>query len=301
MGTPSTTPAIAITYSGTALPVLNGGTGATTATGSGSVVLATSPTISTSLIVSTAATTSTVALSLLAPSLVATGNAVAQVTGQSATTGNSLYAGFVYFGNNSASNYYGMGLYGANALLIYTAGTAATSTTTGAVQVVGGLGVTGDIYCTNIFGTLSQTLLTISNATTTTGTFSLGTLLTPSLGNGGSTQIYLGVATSTQNSARLSFGYTSAGSATNSYAIGFPGSADSLTVYKQGTVSTSSSTGTVLVAGGLGVSGDIYSGGIWSGTNVFASGEIFISNSTATGVNYMQLLTPNQSKNYGKC
>jgi hypothetical protein len=37
---------LAIGYSGTALPILNGGTGSTTATGSGSVVLATTPTIS---------------------------------------------------------------------------------------------------------------------------------------------------------------------------------------------------------------------------------------------------------------
>ena len=38
---------LAIGYSGTALPVANGGTGSTTSTGSGSVVLATSPTITT--------------------------------------------------------------------------------------------------------------------------------------------------------------------------------------------------------------------------------------------------------------
>jgi hypothetical protein len=36
---------LAISYSGTALPVANGGTGSTTATGTGSVVLATSPTV----------------------------------------------------------------------------------------------------------------------------------------------------------------------------------------------------------------------------------------------------------------
>jgi hypothetical protein len=45
-GSPVTTSGtLAITYSGTALPVANGGTGATTSTGSGSVVLATSPTL----------------------------------------------------------------------------------------------------------------------------------------------------------------------------------------------------------------------------------------------------------------
>jgi hypothetical protein len=45
-GSPVTsTGTLAISYSGTALPVANGGTGSTTATGTGSVVLATSPTI----------------------------------------------------------------------------------------------------------------------------------------------------------------------------------------------------------------------------------------------------------------
>jgi hypothetical protein len=45
-GSPITTSGtLALTYSGTALPVANGGTGATTSTGSGAVVLATSPTV----------------------------------------------------------------------------------------------------------------------------------------------------------------------------------------------------------------------------------------------------------------
>ena len=45
-GSPITTSGtLALSYSGTALPVLNGGTGSTTATGTGSVVLATSPTL----------------------------------------------------------------------------------------------------------------------------------------------------------------------------------------------------------------------------------------------------------------
>jgi hypothetical protein len=47
-GSPITTSGtLAFTYSGTALPVANGGTGSTTSTGSGAVVLATSPTITT--------------------------------------------------------------------------------------------------------------------------------------------------------------------------------------------------------------------------------------------------------------
>ena len=56
-GSPITTSGtLAISYSGTALPIANGGTGSTTATGSGSVVLATSPTI-TGLTFTSASTT----------------------------------------------------------------------------------------------------------------------------------------------------------------------------------------------------------------------------------------------------
>jgi hypothetical protein len=50
-GSPITTAGtLAISYSGTALPVANGGTGSTTSTGTGSVVLATSPTLVTPLL-----------------------------------------------------------------------------------------------------------------------------------------------------------------------------------------------------------------------------------------------------------
>jgi len=50
-GSPITTSGtLAISYSGTALPVLNGGTGVTTSTGSGSIVLSTSPTLVTPIL-----------------------------------------------------------------------------------------------------------------------------------------------------------------------------------------------------------------------------------------------------------
>lgn len=71
-GSPVTTSGtLAITYSGTALPVANGGTGATTSTGSGAVVLGTSPTLNNPTItnytesvvaIGTVTTTNTVAL-----------------------------------------------------------------------------------------------------------------------------------------------------------------------------------------------------------------------------------------------
>ena len=52
----TTTGTLAIAYSGTALPVLNGGTGVTTSTGTGSVVLSTSPTLVTPILGAASAT-----------------------------------------------------------------------------------------------------------------------------------------------------------------------------------------------------------------------------------------------------
>ena len=64
---------LALSYSGTALPVANGGTGSTTSTGSGSVVLATSPTLVTPVIGD--ATGSSLSVSGQLTSTVATGTA----------------------------------------------------------------------------------------------------------------------------------------------------------------------------------------------------------------------------------
>ena len=71
-GSPITsTGTLAITYSGTALPVANGGTGVTTSTGSGAVVLGTSPSISGAV------------LSSMASSVITSGTVVASTSGTS--------------------------------------------------------------------------------------------------------------------------------------------------------------------------------------------------------------------------
>ena len=160
------------------------------------------------------------------------GNGITQLIGVAATTNNSGTIQFVYTGSGSTSNYFALGLQGANTLFISPAGTASTSTITGAVRVTGGLGVTGDIYCSNIFGTLSQTLLTVSNPTTTSGLFEIGSILTPSLGAGGGSRLFHGVSTSVSGNGMIgTFAYIGSGSASNFYGVSIVGSTYATKVY----------------------------------------------------------------------
>ena len=209
----------------------------------------------TSINLTSAATTSFTCGSWFAPSLVG-GNGITKLIGVANTTNNCGTIQFVYTGSGSTSNFFALGLAGANTLFISPAGTAATSTVTGAVRVTGGLGVTGDIYCTNLFG--NRTLLTVSNPTVSAGLFQIGSILTPSLGAGGGCQIVLGVSTSVSGNGMVgTFVYIGSGSASNFYGTNIVGSTYSTKVFAANTASTSPTTGTLLVAGGLGVSGAI--------------------------------------------
>ena len=191
------------------------------------------------------------------------GNGITQLIGVSATTNNSGTIQFVYTGSGSTSNYFALGLAGANTLFISPAGTASTSTATGAVRVTGGLGVTGDIYCTNLFGnvtgSITQTLLTISNPTVSGALFTIGTILAPSLTAGGGLSLYMGTSTSvTGNGVQLTFVYVGSGSASNFYGVGIVGNTYSTKVFAANIASTTPTTGTLLVSGGLGVNGDLF-------------------------------------------
>ena len=184
-----------------ALPVLSGGTGVTTSTGTGSVVLSSSPTLVTPAL--GAATGSTLTLTTSNPAF------VASITGTSSTNiaqwfqaslatnsfvealigvasaSTSLAVGY----KNAATPYGFLGLGQGNITAqIFPTSTVSSSTTTGAVVVTGGLGVSGALYANN--AVLTNALPVLSGGTgvtTSTGTGSVvlsssPTLVTPALG-----------------------------------------------------------------------------------------------------------------------
>ena len=161
--------------------------------------------------------------------------------------------------------------------------TASTSTTTGALVVSGGVGVAGNLWVGGYISASSYIICTTASYSaggalqaTNTGavaTTQIASFLNPNAttssfaGNG--PYINVGVASSTNNSAVVQCLYTGAGSTSNQIQLGlygnnYPISVDGLgTLTVRGsTASTSTTTGAVVVSGGLGVAGAAYIGGL---------------------------------------
>jgi len=131
-----------------------------------------------------------------------------------------------------------------------------TSTTTGALQVVGGVGIGGNIYFN---GNLYQNgVLFTSGSTSTTSTFNI-TNITQS--------------TSTTTGALVVAGGVGVGG--NIYSAG-------IHVIQNSTNASSTTTGALIVQGGVGIAGNAYVGG-----NLYTNGSIILPTSiqefTATG------------------
>ena len=155
---------------------------------------------------------------------------------------------FVYNAPSSTTNYIGLGLYGGDAIRISAFTLASTSTTTGALIVRGGLGVSG---------TINVAALNVISGTTTDATIT--TEFAGALGAGQALIKEFGVDTLvSNNSVRQVFGYVGSGSALNSWAFQFFNVGTTMLLRSPGTVSTSTTTGALIVTGGLGVSGNIY-------------------------------------------
>lgn len=124
--------------------------------------------------------------------------------------------------------------------------TASTSKTTGSGKFAGGLGVAGDVYANT---------LNISNASTTGVTAQ--TCLTPNLAAGQIFNLRYGVATSTGNSLEMQYTYQGSNNSSNNMKFQHYAKGASMQInFPQ--ASTSTTTGSVVVTQGLGVSGDIY-------------------------------------------
>jgi len=150
---------------------------------------------------------------------------------------------------------------------------ASTNTTTGAVTLAGGMGVAGNIYAgaiqgtpigTSVRSTGSFTTLTANGTVTiTTGTPSTSTITGAGVITGGigvSGNIFAGALQGTP-----------VGSITRSTVAATTLTASGATTLTAGTGSTSTGTGSLVITGGLGVSENIWGGGILNiaGTGTF--------------------------------
>jgi hypothetical protein len=170
-----------------------------------------------------------------------------------------------------------------------TGNTASTSTATGTLVVTGGVGVSGNIYAGSIQNTPignttrntgAFTTLTSNGATTfTAGTASTSTAtgtLAVTGGVGVSGAIYAG---SIQN--------TPIGNTTRNTGAFTTLTSNGATTFTANTASTSTSTGTLVVTGGVGVSGNINAGGevraneLTVHQSCFISGNLELNNNNA--------------------
>lgn len=172
--------------------------------------------------------------------------------------------------------------------------TASSSTTTGALRVDGGVGVAG----AGFFGAglnASGTAAVYTGTSTLSGNGDLMNIYAASLGtapNFGS--VRFGKGASTGDSAALSFGYTGANNAANTFTLGFfgitsltftRGSSNGDAAFASTTDASSSTTGALTTAGGLGVAKKAYIGGnllVWNGAgtgvSISASSGIITAN-----------------------
>lgn len=139
--------------------------------------------------------------------------------------------------------------------------TASTSTTTGALVVTGGAGIAGALYAGSIQST------PIGNTTASTGAFTTGTF-SSTLGVTGATTLSstLGVTGATTLTTATVGGLQAVaiGNATPGTGAFTTLSASGVTSLTNGTASTTTSTGALVVTGGVGISGAVYAGGIVS-------------------------------------
>ena len=236
-------------------------------------------------------TTSSCASSFLKPALSA-GEVYYHITGMANTTLNSSYYGFVYSGTlGSVNNYATFGLYSYDKLLnIYsskivdTITTASTSSSTGSLQIAGGVGIgkqlnvggdariysttqstaksTGALIVDGGMGIVGNLYCNDANVVSTSTNTIINSNMASSLTNGTYTSIAVGQSETNYNCCILKYVYTSSGSTSNYMDIGLLGLTDSAGIRMLGTgttkiigaiQSTDKTTGTLVVDGGVGI------------------------------------------------
>ena len=148
--------------------------------------------------------------------------------------------------------------------------TVSTSTTTGALTVAGGVGISGNIYVGETLQLQTSSDYAINMVNTLDASFVRPIeCLFPNLSTGHESIIITGVSNSTNNCGYIGFNYAGGTGSTNNYmGIGFYSNDNLLKVLGTGQVSiptnitsTSTTTGSLIVNGGVGIGGMLYVGG----------------------------------------
>jgi hypothetical protein len=207
-----------------------------------------------------------------------------QVGGNLYTTG-TIYANTIYTGVwalTTATSFTGGTI--PNSVLI-SSSTQATSTSTGSLVVVGGVGIGGNLYVggTISIGTgsssisgiasLSAGVITVTSTATSTGTNTGALVVAGGVGIGGATYI---AATSYVAGAQIITTAT-----LGNYAASFLGGSVPFAVnITSSTQATSTSTGSLVVVGGVGIGKDLQVGGNLYTTGTIYSGPWAVNTST---------------------
>ena len=216
--------------------------------------------------------------------------------GKANSTNDSVELGMSFSGTGSSQNNFFVNLYNQTySIKIYQSATYSTSSTTGTLVVNGGVGISQkSVFGTSSLDVTSSPCLEIRGISTSTldnpplkinnySTTSAATIsaLTPSLQTGNEAIIRFGRDLSAFNSAALRFYYAGNGSTSNYASINLFNQGDSIRIYDDGITATNTTTGTLVVQGGVGCT-SIASTSIASNTLNVANIDITPSQGTIT-------------------
>jgi hypothetical protein len=191
----------------------------------------------------------------------------------------------------------------ATTTLLVTSTVSSTSTTTGALQVRGGVGIGGNIYFGgNLYqngvlftgggvSTSTTSTFSIFNTTSSTSTTTGALVVTGGVGVGGNVNAAafygtggLGVITGVNQYSGLNINVTGTVTATNLSVIG---NVTSVFTVSNVTSATSTQTGAIVIAGGLGVGGTVYAQNFVGGSGlgvIRCVSYIYATNVIATSI-----------------
>ena len=161
--------------------------------------------------------------------------------------------------------------------------TASTSNDSGALVVKGGAGIGGDLYVGNIYS--NGSLLVNSSSTFAGGTISAATRITDATASTGTTTGALTVVGGVGIGGALYVGdiYSNGNLIVNSSSTFAGGTISAAVHITDSTPTGSSSTGALIIDGGVGIHGSIYAAGTITATNVTVRNQLSVNGGLTMG------------------